>query len=654
MLKVAILSDSHLGFGFGTERENDSFTNFELAVRTALKEEPQPQIMLLVGDIFHEKIPKQEVLAKTIELFAKINKLMKARPQVLRRVKDGKEDIIKEFIPPIIAIWGTHERRHTDSVNPVQILEKAGLLTCLHAESILVECGYDKIGIHGLSGVPDNYAKETLKSWNPKPFTECQNILMLHQNFKEVMPNVEPALEFSDLPKDFITLLGHIHSTSQHTHPVSKKPIIVVGSTVSTQLHKSEAEIPKGYYTIEFGREKFDFKFGQIRTRPFYYQTLSVDKKKPSEILYLTEQLIGKICKDHFFVENEKPILKIKLEGVLADGFRPEDLNLSPVMKEFEQKLILVIDKSYLESSGTEEHSKLLAEIRDKKLSIDDVGIEILSKNLSLNVDIQKLNNIFHLLSENNLEQAEAIIEGRYEPKLNHVEYVSPAPSSEIVQENTPTFENPMSQSVQEDPPPQPREIQPVVQSQPVRRSAPDPTTLQLAESGMSLLGMSGGSRKSSPAPVRAPVAPQYQPQSTPIRKSAPDPTTLHLAESGMSLLGMSSGSRKSSSAPAVRTAAPSPTPSRAPVVQTQAGKISSVDATVGLSMLASSDNKPKPTIRMREQPGGQTVQKIAGQPHAKPLGTAPPPRRWNLSDDEIITIKKDAFDIKKWLNKDK
>jgi len=642
MLKIAILSDPHLGFGAGTERSEDAFSNFEQALKAAIKEEPQPQFILLCGDIFHDKIPRQEILGKTIELFTRANKMLRTKPQILRRVKNGNSETVRDFIPPIIAIWGTHEKRHSESTNPVQILEKAGLLYCLHGESILVECGYDKIGIHGLSGVPEAYARDALKSWSPKPFTEGQNILMLHQNLKEAMPPVDFALEFADLPKDFITFFGHMHNTSQYTHPVSKKPIIVVGSTVSTQLQKIESETQKGYHVLEFGRERYDIKFVPIRTRPFYYKTLNIGKQKPAEILAELDQMIGKICKDHFFVDGEKPIVKIKLEGTLADGFRPEDLNLSPVLKDFEQKLILVVDKTSLASADAEQHSKLLEDIRDKKLSIDDIGLGILAKNLNLNIDAEKLHTVFHLLAENEIEQAEGVIEGKYEPKLKQADYVS-APSSEVIQENTPASENPIENGQQAQPATMdvqpPEEIQPVQQVQQPQRKAPDPTTLHLAESGMSLLGMAGKSsgKPSAPAPVRAPAAPQSQPQ---LRKSAPDPTTAKLAESGLSMLGMSSGPKRSSPASVSR-------PVPAPAVK------SSADASAGLSMLASSDNKPKPTIRVKEQPGGQTIQKVAGQPHAKPVGTAPAPRKWKLGDeDDIVVIKKNAFDLKKWLNK--
>ena len=49
-------------------------------------------------------------------------------------------------------------------------------------------------------------------------------------------------------------------------------------------------------------------------------------------------------------------------------------------------------------------------------------------------------------------------------------------------------------------------------------------------------------------------------------------------------------------------------------------------------------------------------MQKVAGQPHAKPVGqSAAPPRRWKMDEEEeVMKFKTGAFDLKKWLNKDR
>ena len=95
-----------------------------------------------------------------------------------------------------------------ENVNPVQLLEKAGLIYNLHEESVLVKVdsmqGTGTIGLHGLSGVPDKYAKESMDKWAPKPFSGVKNLLMIHQTFKDLIPATpENVLEYKDMPTGF-------------------------------------------------------------------------------------------------------------------------------------------------------------------------------------------------------------------------------------------------------------------------------------------------------------------------------------------------------------------------------------------------------------------------------------------------------------------
>lgn len=405
MLKLAIISDLHLGFKYGSERGEDSFKNAEKAFETALKEEPH--LILIPGDIFHDKIPSLKILGRAIELFTKVNKLMKTNPVLLKKIKGGKTKQQKKIIPPIICIWGTHERRHAESVNPVQVLEKAGLLYCLHAESVLVEAGYDKIGLHGLSGVPEVYAADALKSWSPEPFPNTPNVFLIHQNFKELLP-VDEALSYKDLPKGFdLFVLGHIHWQSETKHPTFNTPIIIPGSTVATQITKIESKKSKGIYIAEFSRQKGSTRFIKIPTRPLFYEKLDVSRQRPNEISVLILQKINEYLKKDFSV---KPLLKIKLEGVLAEGFSPSDLNINSIIKDCKDKISLSIDKSKLVSAMLERQSELLQQLKEKKLSIEQLGLEILNKNLKSEIDITRLEAVFNFLSNDELEKAEEIL----------------------------------------------------------------------------------------------------------------------------------------------------------------------------------------------------------------------------------------------------
>ncbi|MEM4247708.1 MAG: hypothetical protein QXH80_00410 [Candidatus Nanoarchaeia archaeon] len=289
-----------------------------------------------------------------------------------------------------------------------------------------------------------------------------------------------------------------------------------------------------------------------------------------------------------------------------------------------------------------------MEEIREKKLSIDEIGLEILAKNLKLEINPEKLSMIFNLLADDKLEQAENAIEGKFEIKPEvKAKYTTTEVEAPVPQEPV---------ALQTKPAPEEARLKMQAQSQTPQvpaRKAPDPTTLYLAESGLSMLGMGGGKsapKPPTPKPIPTPV------QQAPARK-APDPETKRLAEAGLSMLGMGGGSSKSAPRPPAAQARPvaSVQSSGQKVMLTQSGKVSGSDAAAGLSMLASSDHRAKPIIRMKESPGAQTVQKIAGQPHAKLPSQSPPPRRIRFGDDDdIIIAKKSTFDLKKFLNKER
>jgi len=422
MLKVAIISDTHLGFAWGEERQEDSFNNLEQAFDEIIQHEAN--VVLLAGDIFHDRIPRQEILARAIETFSKFAARFKSRPFCVKAIKDKQTHEVKQFTSPLIAIWGTHERRHVGATNPMHILEKAGLVTLLHAESILLEINSDKIGIHGLSGIPEPQVRQALQTWEPEPFEDAFNVMMLHQNFKEIMPPVDHSLEFSDLPTGFdLFVLGHVHNTQIKKHPLHKTPILVVGSTVSTQLQKIESEIKKGAYIAEISRQSVELKFLPVKTRPFFYEYVHVANQKPAEISMKVRDLIIKYANQNYSL---KPIVRIKIDGVLAQNFSPADLDVASLAREHSDQIILSIDKSNLVSEQLEQQSKLLAELKAKKLSVDQMGLEILQRYLTqakqsitaphsfaapeTKADMKKLETIFHLLAEDELEKAEEAI----------------------------------------------------------------------------------------------------------------------------------------------------------------------------------------------------------------------------------------------------
>jgi DNA repair exonuclease SbcCD nuclease subunit len=378
-MRIAVISDLHLGFQFDTERGEDAFRNAQEAISKAISE--KVDLILLPGDIFHDKVPKPEIISRTLDLFSQMKKIPKIK--VINLKSKDKDESLNQEIPAVVTIYGTHEKRNPGSVNPIQLLEKAGFLTHLHAESALLEVGTERIGIHGLSGVPDQFATQAMEAWNPKPFPQVLNFLMIHQTFKELIPDVKQnVMSYSNLPMHFdLFLLGHIHWRVEDKQPITDAPILVPGSTVRTQLKKIEAERKKGFYIIETTTGKLQVQFRELEgVRKFYYELADVTNKKPSEIVTQTQERISTLLKQH--VPQLKPIIRFKFKGVLAEGFLPTDLNFRLLNKKFSEKALLYFDKTKVESQQLSKRAKLLYNLKQKNVSIEEIGMNLLIANM--------------------------------------------------------------------------------------------------------------------------------------------------------------------------------------------------------------------------------------------------------------------------------
>lgn len=398
-MRIAVIADTHLGYKQGTELENDAFEAASEAFEKAVCSDPD--VILLLGDIFDHKVEKPEILNKAIKLFKRLKKCL-THKQILITEKSGSSEII-----PIISIYGTHETRHKDAINPVHLLHQTGLVKNLHQESILLEKNGQKIGVHGLSGVDDSFAEEELKNWSPIPFPNSYNIILLHQTFKEDLPQVENVMTYNNLPSGFdLFLFGHIHD--HHERSIRGAPILYPGSTVRTQYGKNT--LPKlGFYVLEVENNQLIKKeFVKLDSpREFIYHELTISDLAPADISNLILETLTTSLNKSF---TKKPIVKIKLFGKLKSGFTAADFNLTPVLKRFENAIIK-IDKSNLETEQSKERLKLLANLGEERKSIESFGVEILYKNLQTNLEKSKVAELFELLSEGNIEAAESILE---------------------------------------------------------------------------------------------------------------------------------------------------------------------------------------------------------------------------------------------------
>ncbi len=410
-MRIAVVTDFHLGFDYGGKRERDSFINAESAFDSALAE--NPDLVLVLGDVFHDKVPRPEIMAQAIDLFSKV--ALKVGNIKIVRKKDlkEKEEFLNQNVPAILGIYGTHETRNKGNINPIHLLEKAGLFMHLHTDSLIVESDNGKVGLHGLSGVPDIYVKNILEKWNVSPFPGMVNIFMAHQSFKELLPMKDPRIaSLSDLPKGFsLYLLGHIHWRIEDKHPLTNAPIIIPGSTMLTQMRKIEAERKKGIYILEIKEGKINAKFKEIRQeRDFHLIENDVSGKDPSAVSEELKEKITKIIKTT--AKQSSPLIRVKLKGDVEKGILPTDFDFSSLIKLFSGKAILYFDKSGIYSSKLSEKTKMILDLKSKKVSVEEIGTEILLNKLKADSmeKSEKIKNLFLSLSEGNLEKAEEMM----------------------------------------------------------------------------------------------------------------------------------------------------------------------------------------------------------------------------------------------------
>jgi len=381
---ISVISDTHLGFGAGSERSEDCFTAFSEALERSLDSD----LILLAGDLFDTKIPTTEVMAKTMTLL--IKPLVRESPT---RIVEGIDKDLDEVLPitdmgiPVVALHGNHERRTRDSLNPVQALEKTGFLVHLHANGVVLEKNGERVCVQGLSAIPENYFESAVKEWKPKPRPGCFNILMLHQLFA---PITYSKIHLNTLPKGFdLYVSGDLHEKKETVYEGS--PVLVPGSTVATQITK-DAVNRRGFWKVDT-RGKTEFV--DLDSRPVYYIEEKVDN------LEELDKKISDVIQNH---EN-KPVIRMNL----AEG-----VSESEIKKKYDDKAILIFKREKeVETKSVETH----------KLSVKETGKKILEDNIKESgLDEKLFYEVFEILLDNRIDDAiKMLLRNNLNARLNPV-----------------------------------------------------------------------------------------------------------------------------------------------------------------------------------------------------------------------------------------
>lgn len=398
-MKIAVISDWHLGLDWNSELEKDSFSNLKEAFKQI--EEKNIDLILAPGDLFDQNTPNQEIFYDAINLLSEIN---------IENNIALKNHSNRKLKLPMISIIGNHEYRGKDQKSTVDLLEAIGFTTFLHKSKITITKDSEKINVFGMSGIPDKYALDILKEWNPTPIENEYNILMLHQSIKEYLPfedDMISTISLSHLPKGFDLIInGHLHWSSVEKLE-NGTTFILPGSTVTTQLKKLETKKEKGFFIIDTIKNEINFeKIKNIRKT--YYIDLKFSKEKSENILQKIKEEINKKIIEK---ENKKPVIRIRIKGDLDIGEYNKDLNISNLKKEYEDKVILSITNN-LEEKSLKESIDKLKEIQSKEnVNINDTSFEIFLeqiKQLPISKDFD-YKRIYDLLKNNNIEKVKEI-----------------------------------------------------------------------------------------------------------------------------------------------------------------------------------------------------------------------------------------------------
>jgi len=404
-MKIAVLSDFHFGHAYNSELEQDSFDNAAEAVERAIA--GGADLLLIAGDIFDSRYPRTPVWSQAMRILAKPLLCGSTGVRLVSCTKELKpiaERTLSRL--PVVSLHGNHEFRGQDS-NTLEALENAGLLVHLHKDAIVFEKDGVRVAVHGMSWVPDRYAKRELDAWNPQPLDGCVNVLLLHQSIAPYIfsPLDAPSLNSENLPRGFdIIFDGHLHKPGSEN--VNGTPLMFTGSTVITQFEKGEAGADKGYYEIEIlPNEKPRISFKPIENgRKFFFEDVATEGGLRANI----ENKLNQILANGF---SKKPLVKLKIKGRESE-YVPQDLR--EVERLYGDRAIVRFVND-LESPEMAEKSEMLRSMREEGMPVEEKGLKLLHDNLEQSgfgrsFDTQAL---FDLLVEGRVDTAFDILTGQ-------------------------------------------------------------------------------------------------------------------------------------------------------------------------------------------------------------------------------------------------
>jgi DNA repair exonuclease SbcCD nuclease subunit len=343
-MKLAFVTDTHFGY---RRFEEDAYRQGREAILSAAKE---ADALILGGDNFDVPIPRLETLAQVSSIIREALAIFRSR---------GISGI------PIYAIHGNHDRRARGFVGPAELLAQSGLLVNFHNRTVVHEANGENVALSGLGNVPEDLAREGIAKMQCKPVTGAFNVFVLHQSFQEFdIAKNEQFITFDDLPEGFdLYLCGHVHKPS-----LSGK-VLNPGSTVVTQLRADEAG-ERGWLLYDTKERRGEFK--PVSARKLIHSVLELENASPEEVRKKVEAEAKRLVRES---GDARTLVKLVVKGTLAQGFGSADIQLPSLGEN------VFVDNA-ISSEGLKQRLELIKQAREKKLSTQQQGMEILRKKL--------------------------------------------------------------------------------------------------------------------------------------------------------------------------------------------------------------------------------------------------------------------------------
>ncbi|MFA6329945.1 MAG: DNA repair exonuclease [Candidatus Micrarchaeia archaeon] len=358
-MKIAITGDFHLGFN------QDALAQ----AKNALDACRDADAIIIAGDIFDSRIPRQETLNEALQLFSQAAESSKSDAAVYELDADGVITGLPNY-PPILAIAGTHERRSKGLANPIHLLDSALCAVNVHGRRVCVQKAEEQVCFQAMAGVPEEFSRQVLKKMDFKPVGGAFNVFVFHQSLAEAMPFGE-SLCSQDLPEGFdLYIDGHIHWMAELVE--GRKRIFIPGSTVVTQMRKNETRKKQ---VIIFDTQTGTYESRAFATRPFLYRDIIFeDPATSAEVVTQVDAALSEMLSS---VHSQTPIVKLKLSGKLANGLESKDLDLSAIAKRYADRTMLHIDRDFERRDSAQADAEELQKARSDPRGVREISVEL-------------------------------------------------------------------------------------------------------------------------------------------------------------------------------------------------------------------------------------------------------------------------------------